>query len=135
MAVSPHIHERDLLLRLQNGDHTAFEILYRHHSRQLLAKLDRKLRSPDEADDLLQELFIKIWERRRQIDPEQDFAGYLYRIGQRMVTDHYRKLARTTQITQQDGTPGGGIDVQIRGRNSINNSVGNDPLYVINNVI
>jgi len=39
------------------------------------------------------------------------------------------------QITQQDGTPGGGIDVQIRGRSSINNSVGNDPLYVINNVI
>jgi RNA polymerase sigma-70 factor (family 1) len=111
MVLTNHIDEKDLLLRLQNGDHTAFEILYQRHSRQLLAKLDRKLATPDEADDLIQELFIKIWERRHQIDPEQDFAGYLYRIGQRMVTDHYRKLARTAILHER---------VQLESTESIN---------------
>ena len=102
MALSKlHVEEKDLLLRLQNGDHVAFELLYTRHSAKLLVKLERKLTSSAEADDLLQELFIKIWERRNQIDPLQDFAGYLYRIGQRMVTDHYRKLARTN-VMQSD---------------------------------
>ncbi|TCD01232.1 SusC/RagA family TonB-linked outer membrane protein [Pedobacter psychroterrae] len=38
------------------------------------------------------------------------------------------------EITQQTGTPGGGVKVQIRGRNSINTAVGNDPLYVVDGV-
>jgi len=93
--------DKELLVRLQDGDHMAFEILYHRHSRTLLAKLDKKLSSTFEADDILQELFIKIWDRREQIDPEQPFAGYLYRIAQRMLTDHYRKLARTSVLHDQ----------------------------------
>lgn len=96
-----HHDEKELLLRLQGGDHAAFEKLYHRYSRNLLAKLDRKMADEDQADDILQELFIKIWERRTQIDPEQPFGGYLYRIAQRMLTDHYRKLARTTVLYKQ----------------------------------
>ncbi|MBL1407506.1 RNA polymerase sigma factor [Sphingobacterium faecale] len=92
------VDEKDLLLRLRGGDHRAFEILYHQHSRLLLAKLDRKFVYTEDADDLLQELFVKIWERRQQIDPDQPFAGYLYRIAQRMVTDHYRKVALTNIV-------------------------------------
>lgn len=92
------VDEKDLLLRLRGGDHRAFEILYHRHSRLLLAKLDRKFVYPEDADDLLQELFVKIWERRQQIDPNQPFSGYLYRIAQRMVTDHYRKAALTNAV-------------------------------------
>lgn len=96
-----HTDEKDLLLRLQDGDHAAFEKLYHRYSRQLLAKLDHKLTDEYQADDILQDLFIKIWERREQIDTEQPFGGYLYRIAQRMVTDHYRKLARNTILYKQ----------------------------------
>ncbi|MDR6782342.1 SusC/RagA family TonB-linked outer membrane protein [Pedobacter africanus] len=39
------------------------------------------------------------------------------------------------QITQQTGTPGGGVKVQIRGRSSINANIGNDPLYIVDGVI
>ncbi|MES2458345.1 MAG: SusC/RagA family TonB-linked outer membrane protein [Bacteroidota bacterium] len=39
------------------------------------------------------------------------------------------------QIVQQTGISGGGISVQIRGRSSINTQVGNDPLYVVDNVV
>lgn len=37
-------------------------------------------------------------------------------------------------ITQQTGVPGGGFAVQIRGRNSVNLNVGNDPLYIVDGV-
>lgn len=100
MAKENHIDEQDLLLRLREGDHGAFEQLYRQHSAQLLAKLDRKMAHASESEDILQELFIKIWERRDQIDADKPFAGYLYRIGERMVTDHYRQVGRIRDVHQ-----------------------------------
>ncbi|MBX2948028.1 MAG: sigma-70 family RNA polymerase sigma factor [Crocinitomicaceae bacterium] len=93
-----HKDEKNLLLRLRSGDHTAFEKLYHLYSCQLLAKLDKKVNYSSDSEDILQDLFIKIWERRRQIDPDKPFAGYLYRIGERMVVDHYRKIARTNSM-------------------------------------
>lgn len=98
MATTDHNDEKDLLLRLQGGDHRAFETLYHRYSRQLIAKLDRKLAHASESEDILQELFIKVWERREQLDPDGPFAGYLYRIGERMVTDHFRRVARTSAL-------------------------------------
>src|SRR5690554_5808381 len=98
MKPTPLSEEKDLLLQLRRGDHRAFEQLYKQHSRPLLAMLDKRLADPQEADDILQELFVKVWERRAQVDPEKPFAGYLYRIGQRMVVDHYRRLARLAVV-------------------------------------
>jgi len=53
------------------------------------------------AEELLQDLFIKIWERRDQINPELPFRAYLYRIAERMIYDHYRKLTRETSLYRE----------------------------------
>lgn len=90
-----HIDEKDLLLRLQCGDHKAFEILYHQHSRELQSQLVGKFIHREDMDDLVQGLFVKVWERRHQIDPTKPFGGYLYRIAQRMVADFYRKNGTT----------------------------------------
>src|SRR5690606_20171269 len=55
---------KNLLLQLREGDHRAFEQLDKQHSRQLLAMLDKRFADPQEVDDILQELFVKVWERR-----------------------------------------------------------------------
>ena len=94
MNNSTNIDEKQLLLRLRDGDHSAFEELYFKYSPQLLIQLDHKLQDNDQSNDIVQELFIKIWERRSQIDPDKVFGGYLFRIAQRMLIDHYRRLAR-----------------------------------------
>jgi RNA polymerase sigma-70 factor (ECF subfamily) len=96
-----HNDEKSLLLLLREGNHTAFEILYNRHSPQLLLKLDGKLPEAAQVDDIVQELFVKLWERREQIDPEKPFAGYLYRIAQRMLIDHYRRIARNTLLYKE----------------------------------
>ena len=101
MSISKDISEKELLDRLKEGDHEAFEMLYHSHSPQLLLKLERKLPDTVDADEIIQELFIKIWDRRQQIDPERPFGGYLYRIAQRMLVDHYRKVARNTLLYKE----------------------------------
>lgn len=46
MKPTPLSDEKDLLLQLREGDHRAFEQLYKQHSRQLLAMLDKRLADP-----------------------------------------------------------------------------------------
>lgn len=87
-------NESELLERLRAGDHAAFGQLYATYSKQIYWKLLKMFKQEAEADELLQELFVKVWERREQVDPAQPFPAYLYRIAQRMAVDHYRKVAR-----------------------------------------
>ncbi len=101
MPPEGHIDDQALLLKLQAGDSRAFEQLYGRYSRSLLWKLEKMLKDTDEADELLQDLFVRVWERREQVDPSQPFAGYLYRIAQHMVADHFRKIARTASLHRQ----------------------------------
>ncbi len=93
--------DKYLVVLLREGDHTAFEALYNRHSPQLLVKLDGKLPETAQVDDIVQELFVRLWERREQIDPEKPFAGYLYRIAQRMLIDHYRRVSRNNLLYKE----------------------------------
>lgn len=53
------------------------------------------------AEELLQDLFMKIWQKRELIDPNQSFKAYLYRIGEHIVSDHFRKLAREIKVERE----------------------------------
>lgn len=81
--------------RLRLGDIAAFEWLYNSHKRPLLANLLKLLKCPQAAEDILQDVFVKVWENRMEINPNLSFGGYLYRIASNMVIDFYRKSSRS----------------------------------------
>lgn len=65
--------------RVQDGDLRAFEALYRH-LHPMLTRIARTLAdAPAEADDAVQEAFVRLWETRERIDPTQSVRGYLAR--------------------------------------------------------
>lgn len=101
MAPIDHHDQKDLLRRLRGGDHAAFDKLYHRHSKALYWKLQRMVKDSDEADELLQELFVKVWEKREQIIIQQSFEAYLYRVAQRMAVDYFRKLARQSRVQDE----------------------------------
>ncbi|TDQ79296.1 RNA polymerase sigma factor [Sphingobacterium yanglingense] len=82
--------EKDLLFRLQAGDHDAFEKLYQSYAAKLTAKLVTLLRDKDLAGDILQDLFVKVWQLRADIDPDKSFGGYLHTIATNMAKDKFR---------------------------------------------
>lgn len=94
MNTSLPIDEKELLVRMQQGDRGAFEAIYNHYKHRLAATLIRLLRDDELAKDVLQDLFMRIWNSRGQIDAGQPFRAYLYRIAENLVIDHYRKAAR-----------------------------------------
>ena len=83
--------EKELLIRLNHGDERAFEKLYELYSVRILKKLIRLLKDEEIAKELLQDIFLKIWEKRATIDPEKSFRSYLFRIAENQVTDLFRR--------------------------------------------
>lgn len=106
MKISELIDEKEVLERLRGGDERAFEKIYNHYSNPLFWKLKQMLKDQEEAEEILQELFVRIWERRIQINPEQRFINYLYSIARHMVGDYFKKLAQIKCAYQylQDNT-------------------------------
>ena len=86
-------NEAQYISLLKNGNKAAFEVLYDHYSNLLYSKILFMTKIPDVADDLVQEIFLKTWEKRASINEELSFKAWLYKISENAVYDYYRKLA------------------------------------------
>lgn len=91
MSIIQITDEKELLRRLREGDEFAFKELYETYAPRLAAKLIQLLRSEDLAEDLLQDLFIKIWEVRQTINPELSFGALLYKMATNLSKNVYRR--------------------------------------------
>lgn len=94
-------NEQDILLKLKGGEETAFGKLYAHYSEMIYARLLRLLKDTDIADEIIQDLFLKIWEKREQINTTQSFKSYLYTVAENLVYDHFRKVARDRKLQEK----------------------------------
>ncbi|MCT1525980.1 RNA polymerase sigma factor [Sphingobacterium hotanense] len=89
----PYNDEQTLLLRLKSGDYQAFTQLYQRYSLRLLGRIIRLVKSEETAEEILQTLFLKVWERRDQIDADKSLKPFLFTIAQNLVYDHFRRMA------------------------------------------
>ncbi|SEM04025.1 RNA polymerase, sigma subunit, SigY [bacterium A37T11] len=73
----PLTDEKELLLRLKEGDEVVFTRIY-HHYHPFLYSLAYKLTGDeDESNDIIQDIFIKFWQKRAQLDIQGMLLGYL----------------------------------------------------------
>ncbi|PWN64135.1 RNA polymerase sigma factor [Chryseobacterium viscerum] len=98
MKSSPTTNEKDLLLRLRDGDQYAFEDLYRTYSRRIFINTLKLVKDEDEAQEILQDVFIRIWNYRKNIDPDKSFSSYLFSIANNLVRDFFRKAAHDRRL-------------------------------------
>lgn len=85
--------EVKLLELLKLGDTNAYQQLYQKYHAALYVYIIRFVKIPELAEDLLQEVFIKIWEIRATVDPSLSFQAYLYRISRNRVFKVIKKIA------------------------------------------
>ena len=76
---------KNILLRLSNDDEKAFEFIYWKYNAHVYNFANSLLYSPKIAQDITQNVFLKIWEKRHEINPEQNFNAYLFTIARNMV--------------------------------------------------
>jgi RNA polymerase sigma-70 factor (ECF subfamily) len=60
------------------GDQRAFEAFFRKQYRPLVAHVLKFLRDPDEAEEVVQDVFVKLWEKRGEITAQTSLSAYLY---------------------------------------------------------
>jgi len=87
----PIIDEKALLIELKRGDKIAFKQLYEVYSGKLASKLIYLLKSEELAQDILQDVFLKIWINREMIDTELSFGAFLYKIATNLSKNVIRK--------------------------------------------
>lgn len=90
--------EKDLLERLKRGDEKAFGAIYGAYKDRIGYRLLRLLKSEALAEEVLQDLFLKVWQHRCSIDPERSFKAYLYKIAENKVYDLLRRAAKEKEL-------------------------------------
>jgi len=83
----------DLLHRISKGDEGAFSELYRIYEPGMHHFFKRYVHADSLADDLCQELFIKLWANRRQLADVREFRPYLYVIARNLALNALKRVA------------------------------------------
>ena len=91
--------DRADMARLAAGNEGAFNELMDRHSERLFHYLVRCLQDPEEAADLAQETFVRVYQSRHKFDAKQSFSTWLYSIATNLVRDRYRWRTRHPQVS------------------------------------
>lgn len=93
MAINSPDNEIDLLAKIAQGDQRAFETLYSLYSPRIYKRTLQLVRNQALAEEVLQDVFLKIWDKRTQLNNGKSFQALLYTIATNMVIDLFRKAA------------------------------------------
>ncbi len=85
----------ELLQRLRSGDEPAWRDLHREHYPRLWSSVQRILNNPTQADDVVQETFIKAHRDMHRFNGQSQLGTWLYRIAINQALDTVRKKVRT----------------------------------------
>ncbi|MGH7970767.1 MAG: RNA polymerase sigma factor [Limisphaerales bacterium] len=101
MSEPPSGDEQDAqdMARLAGGHEAALNELMERHAEKLFHYLLRSLQDEDDAADLAQETFVKIYQNRLKFDQNQKFTTWLYAIASNLVRDRYRWRSRHPQVS------------------------------------
>jgi RNA polymerase sigma-70 factor, ECF subfamily len=112
----------DVVRRAQQGDVDAFEQLYHAHAPAVHALARRMLGDEGAAREMVQDIFVRAWERLGSFRGERAFGTWLHRVGVNLILNQLRvarrDVVRFTEDEPDDGapiaaTPASGVDERI----------------------
>lgn len=125
LVASGELSEAEAIQRARHGDPTAFECLYRLHSRRVYAVCLRMVGNSAEAEDLTQEAFLLLLRKIQTFRAESAFSTWLHRLAVNLVLMRLRKKSPPTvsietapDLDDENGTAGidfGALDLLLEG--------------------
>lgn len=80
---------------LKQGDVNAFDELYNKYSQRLYNFSVKYLKSAEEAEEVVQEVFLYIWEKKEGLKPDSSFNSYIFTIAYNIIKKYFIKKAQT----------------------------------------
>lgn len=102
MANKIKFSDKELMLKFQNGDELAYNELVNRYKNKLLNFIYRYFGSKDDAEDILQETFIKLYYKKDYYKPISEFSTWIYTIAANLSKTELRKRKRrkTSQLSE-----------------------------------
>lgn len=111
--------DEELMLAYQAGEFFAFNELYLRHSGRVLSYLKRRLRRPEEAEDVFQQVYAKLHRSRHTYDPAFAFGHWLFVITRTVLLDHWGKEKRKVDRPGVEPLDEGAIPAHAAGSGSV----------------
>jgi RNA polymerase sigma-70 factor (ECF subfamily) len=86
-----NISDNDLVRRIRQHDKDAFKSLYDRYSRKIYFFSLKQLNNTFEVEELVQSVFINVWESRESLNPESSVKSYIYKAAVNYIINHLRK--------------------------------------------
>lgn len=101
--------DKPLLTALKKGDEKAFDALFAKYAANLYYFSLDMVGDKAGAEEVLQETFLRVWEKRETIDPEHNFRNYLFSIAKNLIYDALRRKLVTLKYHKTVGSPSFGM--------------------------
>ena len=92
--------ELELLRRLIAGDAESFRKIYEYYHGKIFLFALRLTKSKSEAEEVIQEVFVRLWEKREKIKVEKNFNAYILTITKNLILDKLKKAAYDKTVQQ-----------------------------------
>ena len=102
-ALDESVTDLDLCTMAADGNRAAFELIYRRHHRRIFAVTFRMTKSPTEAEDLTQEVFIQLFRKIGTFRGGSAFSTWLHRLTVNQVLMHFRRQRVRKEKTSESG--------------------------------
>jgi len=90
MLADSAVSDADIMLRVKTGDQSAFEYLVQKYRRPMVSFMYRMARNAAAAEDLAQEVFLRVYRSRETYEASAKFTTWLYRIATNLAVNHAR---------------------------------------------
>jgi len=106
------VSDVDVMLRVKTGDESAFAYLVQKYRRPMVGFMYRMCHNPSTAEELAQEVFLRVYRSRTSYEPSAKFSTWLYRIATNLAVNHARdtrherpeNTVRLDEPNQETGT-------------------------------
>ena len=94
--------ESDIIQQCRDGNREAFRWLVQQHHRLVFSLALKMLADEEEAKDVVQETFIRVWQRISDYNPQKPFTTWLYTIASRLCLDHLKQMRRILPLPEDE---------------------------------
>lgn len=101
MSIRAVHNENELLVLASRSDQKAFTLLFHMYKSKLYAYILRITESEELAEDIVQDVFLKLWRDHEQLGGIDNFGSYIFRMSKNHVINHFKKMAHETLVVSE----------------------------------
>ncbi|HEY2574647.1 MAG TPA: sigma-70 family RNA polymerase sigma factor [Verrucomicrobiaceae bacterium] len=91
-----------LMMRVRDGDNKAFERLVELNQRAVIGTVARMLNNLDDAHDIAQQVFVRVWRSAERYEPSAKFTTWLFTITRNLVFNEMRRRTRKREVSLEE---------------------------------